>query len=90
MWIIFSVAMTAFQAACNPRSTKPDNRTNRVQALKDNEDAFVSLSVRVSKQEERTSCMSLVITTLYKIWFLLGLFLIYAGGKIRSQDGTDS
>lgn len=60
----------------------------RVEALKDNEDTFVLLFIHFSKQEDRSSCISLVITIFHKICFLLGLFLIYARGKMRSQDGT--
>lgn len=82
--------MTAFQAVCDSRSTKPDNRTNRVQTLKDNEDVIVLFFIHMSKWKGRLSCLSLVIKTLHKIRFLLGLFLTYAGGKMRSQDGTGS
>lgn len=79
--------MTVSQAACNPRSTKPDN--HRVQIQKDNEDAFVLLLTHISKQEERSSCKSLVITTLDKTCLLLGLLLIYAREKMRCQSSMN-
>lgn len=90
MWIISSVAMTAFQAACYPRSTKPDNRTNRVQTLKGDEDAFVLLFIHISKWEEKSSCVSPVTTTLHKICFLRGLFVIYAILNSHFSPCTDS
>lgn len=90
MWIVSSVAMTAFQAACDPRSTKPGNRTNGVQTLKDDEDAFVLLFIHISKWEEKSSCVSPVTTTLHKICFLRGLFVIYAILNSHFSPCTDS
>lgn len=45
------------------------------------------LSMHISKQEKRRSCRSLVLTTLYKMCFLLGWFLIYAKVRMAQAAG---